>query len=226
MSPKDADFSPWLAVISAHYESSYFVWPQQPHRCANIQLLLCSMVTYAWHATTSVCSRTNVSHPWLGYAHGLHCQITAIDLSLGQSVKEVSSVIQVAQTTLTLSAYFPISWWVPDHAEEMWSGKDKHREVCPANWKEGGIANHMDGTAMLEYFAAFYSSQESATVNGTKHTSLQAVLEHNWIFAHFPWNIWRSKESSCYPDRNLSAYPLTSLSNKFKFLVFLNSALN
>jgi C-terminal domain of 1-Cys peroxiredoxin len=60
------------------------------------------------------------------------------------------------------------SHFVVDGAHAMWCGKDKHGEVCPANWKEGGKTIQADPTAKLEYFAAVDSMQEDGKVNGTK----------------------------------------------------------
>jgi hypothetical protein len=57
---------------------------------------------------------------------------------------------------------------MPDGADTMRCGKDKHGEVCPVNWKEGGKTIRADPTAKLEYFAAVDSVQENGKVNGTK----------------------------------------------------------
>jgi C-terminal domain of 1-Cys peroxiredoxin len=56
-----------------------------------------------------------------------------------------------------------------DSAETaMRCGKDKHGEVCPANWKEGGKTIRADPTSKLEYFAMVDGAQENGKVNGTK----------------------------------------------------------
>jgi C-terminal domain of 1-Cys peroxiredoxin len=55
-----------------------------------------------------------------------------------------------------------------DGPDAMWCGKDKHGELCPANWKEGGKVIQADLTAKREYFAAVDRAQENGKVNGIK----------------------------------------------------------
>jgi hypothetical protein len=55
----------------------------------------------------------------------------------------------------------------------MRCGKDKHGEVCPANWKEGGKTIRADPTSKLEYFATADGAQENGKVNGTKRARVE-----------------------------------------------------
>lgn len=45
--------------------------------------------------------------------------------------------------------------------------QDKHGEVCPANWTEGGKTIKTDPKASLEYFASANANGESGETDGS-----------------------------------------------------------
>ena len=87
------------------------------------------------------------------------------DLPVGRSVDEALRLVQAFQFTVRFCSC------VADGV--LMCSKDKHGEVCPANWKEGSRTIRADPLAKLDYFAAD-GVHENGKANGTKRARMDA----------------------------------------------------
>jgi len=83
------------------------------------------------------------------------------DLPVGRTVDGVLRLLQAFQFTVSDLSYFICG------GADAGRMKDRHGEVCPTNWREGGKIISGDPIAKLDYFAAVDGHHENGKVNGT-----------------------------------------------------------
>ncbi|KAH9954988.1 thioredoxin-like protein [Lactifluus volemus] len=145
-----------VLAISTDSEYSHFAWAQQPRAegglgpSLQIPLLADRNMRVARDYGCLIEDKgITFRASYLIDPNGTLRQITVNDLPVGRSVDEALRLVQAFQFT------------------------DKHGEVCPANWKEGGKTIRADPTSKLEYFATADGAQENGKVNGTKRARVE-----------------------------------------------------
>jgi len=149
--PDFARLNTTVLAISTDSEYSHLAWAQQPRAAGglgpNLQIPLLAdrnMRVARDYGCLIEDKGITFRASYLIDPNGTLRQITMNDLPVGRSVDEALRLVQAFQFT------------------------DKHGEVCPANWKEGGKTIRADPTAKLEYFAGVDGAHEDGKVNGTK----------------------------------------------------------